>query len=188
MLKGCDEPFLSPGTEHSSHEGMEKSWDSPILGYSFVDRLIFHSSIVNKACLLLGDDSSLIMLNNSNSMLGCCFPCALPKREVSALHSSICWKKARNTIILLLLPPPPFSQKNGLFAWNVKEMIHRRHGAPFAGISNQSGKFLHSWASSASFKIRSAQCLPSMLQIWAAMRTRCTPSPLVFPAQTCPKG
>lgn len=106
MLKGCDEPFLSPGTEHSSHEWMEKSWDSPILGYSFVDRLIFHSNIVNKACLLHGDDSSLIMLNISNSMLGCYFPCALPKRAVSALHSSICWKKASNTITLLLLPPP----------------------------------------------------------------------------------
>lgn len=75
----------------SSREGMEKSWHSPILGYSFVDRLIFHLSIVNKACLLLGDDSSLIMFNNSNSMLGCCFPCALPKWVVSALHSSICW-------------------------------------------------------------------------------------------------
>lgn len=63
FAEGCDEPFLSPGTEHP-HAETEKSWDSPVVGHSFVDRLIFHFSIVNRVCLLLGDDSSLIMFNN----------------------------------------------------------------------------------------------------------------------------
>jgi len=62
LLKRCDEPFPFSWDRTSSHAQMEKSWES--LGYSFVDRLIFRFSIVKRVCLLLGDDSCFIMVNN----------------------------------------------------------------------------------------------------------------------------
>lgn len=118
-------------------------------------------------------------------------PGALPKPAVSALHSSICWRrfaiseKAKNKIILLL--PSPLQQEQpfclecgddrqgawGTMCWDPKPVgkVPASLGSP---------------ASSASFKTRSAQTLLSTLQTWAVMRTRCPHTiPFGFPAQTC---
>lgn len=125
-------------------------------------------------------------------MLVCCFPCALPKRVVSALNSSICWhciaisntiKKKKKSFFKNPPHQQPSSKKMERFClgceeiWWAQVLVHQQPASETRWV-----KSLQSWASSPFSQTR--RVCTVCLQIWAEVRKEMLgascPQPLAF--------